>query len=216
MIDIGRDLVIVVLLFAACSSGGGGTNTETKPPSDAGTETGGGSDAWVVDAEADPVVPGSDEGAGEVPDGVEVSGDLGGTAQPDQPAEDIVGSDDAPQADAAADGSAVDAVPDTSAPPAIGSPCTAETACPAGGSGTPACQTDWPGGYCLVVACAAHGHDCPGDAGLGGTQGSKCVKAPDPTCLALCDSAADCREGYDCVPKPDAAGHGSVAVCYPK
>jgi hypothetical protein len=79
------------------------------------------------------------------------------------------------------------------------------------------CLTDWPGGYCAVDGCEQHGHDCPNDPGLGGTAkiGGKCVIAPTNTCLALCASSADCREGYSCVPKPDAAGHGTADVCFP-
>ncbi len=100
---------------------------------------------------------------------------------------------------------------------AIGDPCTSVDACPAGGSGSPVCLSDWPGGYCAVDGCEQHGHDCPNDPGLGGTAkiGGKCVIAPTNKCLALCASNADCREGYSCVPKPDAAGHGTADVCFP-
>ena len=99
----------------------------------------------------------------------------------------------------------------------VGDPCTAPDQCPAGGSGTPVCLTDWPGGYCAVSACEQHGHDCPNDPGLGGTAttGSKCVLNPDATCLALCATKTDCRDGYDCAPLSDSAGHGSVDVCVP-
>lgn len=100
----------------------------------------------------------------------------------------------------------------------IGDACASAAECPAGGSGTPVCVTDWPEGYCAVSACAEHGHDCPDDPGLGGTAktGGKCVLAPTETCLALCASDADCRDGYECVGKPDAAGHTSTNVCFPK
>jgi len=99
----------------------------------------------------------------------------------------------------------------------IGSACSEDNECPAGGSGTPACIKEWPDGYCAVKDCAAHGHDCPGDPGQGTSDsGSKCVKAPTATCLQLCGSGSDCREGYACVQKSDAAGHGQVQVCFPK
>ena len=99
----------------------------------------------------------------------------------------------------------------------VGDVCTSAADCPAGGSGSPACLTDWPDGYCAVTGCEDHGHDCPGDPGLGGTAttGGKCVLDPDPTCLALCASAADCREGYTCESRGDAAGHGEALVCVP-
>ncbi|MBI5481729.1 MAG: hypothetical protein HY906_22930 [Deltaproteobacteria bacterium] len=99
----------------------------------------------------------------------------------------------------------------------VGDPCSAASECPAGGSGTTACLTDWPGGYCAVQGCEQHGHDCPNDPGLGGTAttGGKCVLDPDATCLALCATEADCREGYVCEARGDAAGHGSANVCVP-
>jgi hypothetical protein len=99
----------------------------------------------------------------------------------------------------------------------VGDVCDAATACPAGGSGKPICRSAWPGGYCLVEGCQDHGHDCPGDPGLNGTFGdSKCVLAPTATCLKMCKSSADCRQGYSCEQKSDAAGHGSANVCVPK
>ncbi|GMV17526.1 MAG: hypothetical protein IPM35_01625 [Myxococcales bacterium] len=103
-------------------------------------------------------------------------------------------------------------------PAQVGDPCSSATECPAGGSGTPVCVAEWPGGYCAVEGCADHGHDCPNDPGLGGTAttGGKCVLAPEATCLALCAGNADCRDGYECVGKPDAAGHTSTNVCFPK
>ncbi len=99
----------------------------------------------------------------------------------------------------------------------VGDPCSSAGQCPAGGSGAPVCLTDWPGGYCAVSSCEVHGHDCPNDPGLGGTAttGGKCVLAPEATCLALCASSADCRDGYECLPKPDAAGHATANVCVP-
>lgn len=98
----------------------------------------------------------------------------------------------------------------------VGGPCTPGDNCPAGGSGSPVCL-DWPGGYCAVGGCTTHGHDCPGDPGQGGTStaGSKCVLAPQSICLKLCVSTADCRAGYTCADKSDAAGHGSAKVCFP-
>ncbi|MCC6521159.1 MAG: hypothetical protein IT373_00725 [Polyangiaceae bacterium] len=100
---------------------------------------------------------------------------------------------------------------------AVGAPCTTADECPAGGSGSPACLSQWPDGYCAVVDCAQHGHDCPGDPGLGGvaTTGSQCVLAPTAMCLALCGDNSGCRDGYECVEKSDAAGHGSGKVCFP-
>lgn len=99
----------------------------------------------------------------------------------------------------------------------VGIPCASASECPAGGSGETVCLTDWPGGYCAVKGCEQHGHDCPNDPGLGSTStvGGKCVLAPEETCLALCATKADCRDGYDCLPKGDAAGHGSANVCVP-
>lgn len=99
----------------------------------------------------------------------------------------------------------------------VGIPCASASECPAGGSGEAVCLSDWPGGYCAVEGCESHGHDCPSDPGLGSTStvGGKCVLAPAATCLALCATKADCREGYDCLPKGDAAGDGSANVCVP-
>ncbi len=100
----------------------------------------------------------------------------------------------------------------------VGDPCSSADSCPAGGSGSPACLTDWPGGYCAVEGCEQHGHDCPEDPGLGAvaTTGSQCVLAPSATCLALCGNDDDCRPDYACTPKPDAAGHGTATVCVPR
>lgn len=100
----------------------------------------------------------------------------------------------------------------------VGDPCTGPAQCPGGGSGTTVCVSAWPEGYCAVSDCTQHGHDCPNDPGLGGTAttGGKCVLAPTATCLALCASDVDCRDGYECVPKPDAAGHATANVCFPK
>ena len=58
----------------------------------------------------------------------------------------------------------------------VGDPCTSVTVCPAGGSGTPVCLTDWPGGYCAIAACTDHGHDCPEDPGLGNTATTVSVR----------------------------------------
>ena len=100
----------------------------------------------------------------------------------------------------------------------LGDACTSADECPAGGSGTPACLSDWPsGGYCVVESCTDHGHDCPGDPGntTESTTGAKCVLDPEPRCLALCAAAADCRSGYVCTSRTDAAGHASINVCVP-
>lgn len=101
----------------------------------------------------------------------------------------------------------------------LGDACLSADECPAGGSGTPACLSNWPsGGYCVVEACTDHGHDCPGDPGntTESTTGAKCVLDPEPRCLALCATTADCRSGYVCSPRSDAAGHASVNVCVPE
>lgn len=102
--------------------------------------------------------------------------------------------------------------------PAVGSSCTSSDECPSGGSGSPACLTDWPGGYCVVDECTQHGHDCPNDPGQGSTAstGSKCVVAPTARCLALCAGKLDCRAGYACLPKQDSSGHGTANVCVPE
>lgn len=107
---------------------------------------------------------------------------------------------------------------DAGAPLRVGSACTASSACPAGAAGRATCVTSWPDGYCVVDGCSSHGHDCPDDPGQDAsvTSGSKCVKAPTARCLALCVSEADCRTGYACVAKTDAAGHGSAKVCFPR
>lgn len=100
---------------------------------------------------------------------------------------------------------------------AVGAPCTLASECPIGGSGSAACLTEWPGGYCAVRDCTPHGHDCPGDPGQGSTAttGGKCVLAPTAICLALCAADTDCRPGYACQARDDAAGHGSANVCAP-
>jgi hypothetical protein len=93
----------------------------------------------------------------------------------------------------------------------IGDPCLDVSTCPAGGSGTVVCLGDtYSGGYCSVANCATHVHDCPGDAAV-----SKCVLAPAAICLRLCETDANCRPGYACLARADAAGHGSAKVCIP-
>jgi hypothetical protein len=109
------------------------------------------------------------------------------------------------------------ATTDLEGPAVSGGACTESTVCPSGGSGTATCRLDWPSGYCLVEDCAEHGHDCPGDPGLGGPTGeSKCVLAPQAVCLALCETNVDCRPGYACSARSDAAGHGTAQVCVPE
>lgn len=95
----------------------------------------------------------------------------------------------------------------------VGDACFMAMPCPAGGSGTKACETAWPGGYCVIDGCAEHDHDCPSDGQPGG---STCVLFNGARCLALCSAATDCREGYACAATPDAAGHGTVTVCVPE
>lgn len=101
--------------------------------------------------------------------------------------------------------------------PGVGDACEEDSQCPEGGSGTADCLEDgWPGGYCSVVECEDHGHDCPDDAGKSGDEGTvKCVQFDGLQCMKLCGGDDDCREGYECVPVPDAAGHGNVDVCAP-
>jgi len=102
----------------------------------------------------------------------------------------------------------------------VGDSCEAASECPKGGSGKVVClTTGYPEGYCAVSDCADHGHDCPSDPGLGGTPGptsSKCVKSgAGNACLRLCAKKDDCRAGYSCVNRDDAAGHGQASVCLP-
>lgn len=99
----------------------------------------------------------------------------------------------------------------------VGDACELDDQCPAGGSGMTECLTDgFPGGYCSVVECEAHGHDCPDDAGLDGDEGTvKCVQIEVLQCMKLCTAQTDCRDGYDCVGVPDSAGHGTVDICLP-
>lgn len=99
----------------------------------------------------------------------------------------------------------------------VGDACGLDAQCPAGGSGTTACLTKgYPDGYCSVVECEQHGHDCPDDAGLAGDEGTvECVQMEVLQCMKLCTSADDCRDGYDCAAVPDSAGHGTVDVCVP-
>jgi len=80
--------------------------------------------------------------------------------------------------------------PDTATPAAVGTACTTDEDCPGG-----MCLTWLPGGTC-APACGPAA-PCPANS----------VCAPiysDPAmpirnlCLALCDTVADCREGYAC------------------
>lgn len=101
----------------------------------------------------------------------------------------------------------------------VGAACSDDSQCPSGGSGTPSCLTQWPEGYCAIKDCAVHGHDCPEDPGQAATNptdGAKCVLSPLATCLALCASDSDCRAGYQCSNRDDAAGHGKATVCVPR
>ena len=158
--------------------------------------------------DGDAIAPDRDEGG-------EWSSDAAGEAGEEVAGDSVLadGEDDEGP-DAVVDGPGVD----SSAGAQIGDPCSSAESCPAGGSGTPVCLDEWPGGYCAVDACTDHGHDCPEDPGLGGTAttGGKCVLAPAAKCLALCAGDADCREGYACRPRGDAAGHGEANVCVPE
>lgn len=105
--------------------------------------------------------------------------------------------------------------------PYAGDPCSSASDCPKGGSGTTVCLTSgFPGGYCAVTGCADHGHDCPNDPGNGGiptTTSGKCVKYDKSTaCLRTCNVDGDCRAGYNCAARDDAAGHGTARVCLPR
>lgn len=164
--------------------------------------------AWIVALiGAGSLVSACGDGDGQAPGtdspGVDAASD---TAEDATPAQDSGVNDEGGQGNESGAGAKV------------GDPCSSADSCPAGGSGSPACLTDWPGGYCAVADCEQHGHDCPDDPGLGvvATTGSQCVLAPAARCLALCGNDEDCRPEYVCAPKPDAAGHGTATVCVPR
>ncbi|MBI5490038.1 MAG: hypothetical protein HY905_22080 [Deltaproteobacteria bacterium] len=181
-----------------------------------------GGDATVdVDVAADEAGPDAsaddglgDDGEAEDP-GPDGAADEGADVPPEDVASDapVVEAADVVVEDVAADGPADEAA----GAARVGDSCISAASCPEGGSGTAVCLTEWPGGYCAVDACAEHGHDCPDDPGLGGTAttGGKCVLNPTTFCLALCGSDGDCRPGYVCAPRPDAAAHGTADVCVP-
>lgn len=70
---------------------------------------------------------------------------------------------------------------------AVGDKCTTSNDCPTG----TVCDTDSPGGYCLVYSCDAD-EECPEDA--------TCVFYTQSIsyCLKKCDKNSDCRSGYTC------------------
>ena len=71
---------------------------------------------------------------------------------------------------------------------AVGDKCTTSNDCPAG----TVCDTDSPGGYCLVANCDGD-EDCPDEA--------VCVNFTDSLryCLLKCKKNSDCRSGdYTC------------------
>lgn len=83
----------------------------------------------------------------------------------------------------------------------VGGPCTATGGC-AGGSRC-LVEGDFPGGSC-TIDCTGPGM-CP--------SGSMCVQENGGTCLDLCSSDADCREGYSCVSKSLLNTSGEALVC---
>jgi hypothetical protein len=185
---------------AACSS----SDPAAVEPAGTGGGAGAGGGAGGADAAAEAVPESGPDAVGpEAPE--DAAQEPGSEASPLDAA-----------AESTSDGDAAGDVP--AGPPKVGSACTSDSTCPAGGSGKPVCLLAWPDGYCAIEGCAQHGHDCPQDPGQGGTAttGSKCVLAPTARCLALCSTTADCRDGYVCQAEPDAAGHGSAKVCVPK
>ncbi|MBI2894579.1 MAG: hypothetical protein HYY06_13585 [Deltaproteobacteria bacterium] len=159
----------------------------------------------------------SDDGGADDDDDTDGDADVDADSDADADADgdgdadgDADGDGDA-DADGDADGDA------DAGTPGVGDACEDDDQCPEGGSGTTSCLLDgYPGGYCSVVECENHGHDCPDDAGKSGDEGTvKCVQYDGLQCMKLCEDDEDCREGYDCVSVPDAAGHGSVDVCAP-
>lgn len=90
------------------------------------------------------------------------------------------------------------------APGEVGAPCTADAEC-AGDKAR--CLTDWPGGYCVILDCAAD--TCP--------VGSECYRLEDDStlCLKTCDDATMCRGEYAC-PSYGACTPGCTAgACEP-
>jgi hypothetical protein len=92
-------------------------------------------------------------------------------------------------------GSAVCLPPDvTAAPPqgVVGAGCSSELQC----NGEDAvCLTNWRGGYCSELDCS-NDEDCLGDSVCAELDGEN-VEA-QTACLAPCEAAADCRNGYVC------------------
>ncbi len=92
----------------------------------------------------------------------------------------------------------------------VGSPCTANNECTATNMLPGVCEqgVDWPGGYCTIpcippiVPCGAN-QAC---ADLTATNMSG-------TCLSTCNTAADCRPGYQCATAFSPSGT-TVRVCY--
>ena len=71
---------------------------------------------------------------------------------------------------------------------AVGDKCSTSNDCPTG----TVCDTDSPGGYCLVDNCEGD-EDCPEEAA--------CIKFTDSQsyCLLKCNNNSDCRSGdYTC------------------
>jgi hypothetical protein len=69
----------------------------------------------------------------------------------------------------------------------VGDACETSTDC-----GTQlSCETSQTDGYCTITPCEVNG--CPDEA--------VCIVFPDDStfCMARCDAAADCRDGYVCV-----------------
>lgn len=76
----------------------------------------------------------------------------------------------------------------------VGDECEEDTECPAGNFCFREAFGGWPSGACVAFGC-----DPVADSGCG--EGATCLDAGggDGICVASCEGADDCREGYDCV-----------------
>lgn len=81
--------------------------------------------------------------------------------------------------------------------PSVGDSCETNVECPSGAI----CDNTAPEGYCTFSECERGG--CP--------EGSVCVFFDRELsfCMAACESAEECREGYTCRKEP-----GPVDFCY--
>lgn len=93
------------------------------------------------------------------------------------------------------DGSSVCLPPDvTSAPPqgVVGAGCSNELQCNGDDS---VCLTNWRGGYCSELDCQTD-DDCLGEAACAELDSEN--NPSQTACLATCEAATDCRNGYVC------------------